>query len=69
MASAEIVHSKTFSALKYLSLNEISMEGDQCCWKRLVSKNFQYLVPSERKYSGEGCAGSGGIDTPEYQND
>jgi len=36
MASAEIVHSKTFSALKYLSLNEISMEGDQCCWKRLV---------------------------------
>ena len=46
MASPEMIHSKTFSALKYLSLVDCVMEGDQNCWKRSVTTNISSFFSS-----------------------
>ena len=43
LAPPEMIHSKTFSALKELSLKETSEEGDQCNWKRLVKQIFLFF--------------------------
>ena len=32
-----VVDIKSFSNLKYLTVKDVIMEGDQACWKRLVS--------------------------------
>jgi len=33
-----VVDIKSFSSLKNLSLKDVSMEGDQGCWKRLIKR-------------------------------
>jgi len=33
-----IVDIKSFSSLKHLSLKDVSLEGDQACWKRLIKR-------------------------------
>ena len=47
------------------------MEGDQCCWKRLVKRQryFYPSVPTDKSCSGEGSPVSGEIDATEYPDD
>eukprot|EP00092_Neocalanus_flemingeri_P045965 GFUD01051589.1.p1 GENE.GFUD01051589.1~~GFUD01051589.1.p1 ORF type:complete len:583 (-),score=144.78 GFUD01051589.1:87-1835(-) len=33
-----MVDIKSFSSLKYLTLKDVSLEGDQACWKRLIKR-------------------------------
>ena len=45
-----IVDIKSFSSLKHLSLKDVSLEGDQACWKRLVSNEGDYNLHKEFHY-------------------
>ena len=41
-----VVDIKSFSNLKYLTVKDIIMEGDQACWKRLASTIPDDYVPT-----------------------
>ena len=41
-----VVDIKSFSNLKYLTVKDVIMEGDQACWKRLVSTNANGTCPT-----------------------
>ena len=41
-----VVDIKSFSNLKYLTVKDVIMEGDQACWKRLVSTTANGHFPT-----------------------